>query len=146
MKTRRKSLFTRSNWNLLVELVRAQFKLIDHNSILVFLGGLWQCSRLPTRSFRLASARISAPTRSTCFSGSIQSIFFANTTGQVMLSFLWGRFSISLFLLAIPVLIAFLAFLLGVTSVLTVLNCFARDVGHLWVLFSRVLFCHACYL
>ncbi|OGS13983.1 MAG: hypothetical protein A2285_02190, partial [Elusimicrobia bacterium RIFOXYA12_FULL_57_11] len=57
----------------------------------------------------------------------------------VALSVFYGRFSPTMVLLGLPIIASFTAFILGVSLLLALLFCFARDVEHLWMLISRVL-------
>lgn len=55
-----------------------------------------------------------------------------------LLSLAYGLYSWLSALLFFPVLLAFLAMVLGVGLALSLLYCFARDVEHVWAIFSRL--------
>ncbi len=184
MKNRPKQLFTRANWNLLVELIRAQFKLIDHNSLLGFLWSSLGPLAMFAVTYAIFSVRFGkniAAYPLYLLSGIVVVNFFVNATLQVMqsfcaamplmlnttaprkiilianvgivlykfllellfcvaISFFYGKLSLKMLVLAIPILLAFIAFILGISSMLALCNCLVRDVEHLWTLLSRVFF------
>ena len=184
MQNRPKKLFTRASWNLLVELIRAQFKLIDHNSLLGFLWSFLGPLAMFAVTYAIFSVRFGKNIPAYplyLLSGIILVNFFVNATFQVMqsfyaampvmlnttaprkvilianvgivlykfllellfcvaLSFFYNKFSLAMSILAIPILLAFIAFILGISSVLALCNCLVRDVEHLWILLSRVFF------
>jgi ABC-type polysaccharide/polyol phosphate export permease len=55
-----------------------------------------------------------------------------------LLSVVYGFYSWRSALLFLPVLAAFLALVLGVGLALSLFYCFARDVEHIWAIFSRL--------
>ncbi|MCU0612439.1 MAG: ABC transporter permease [Candidatus Eisenbacteria bacterium] len=58
----------------------------------------------------------------------------------VVISLLYGFFTWKSVLLIVPLLAAFLAFVLGVGLIVSLLYCFARDIEYVWTLASRLLF------
>jgi lipopolysaccharide transport system permease protein len=56
----------------------------------------------------------------------------------IVISMWYGFFGWRSALLLLPVLLSFLALVLGVGVALSLLFCFARDVEHIWTIFSRL--------
>jgi ABC-2 type transport system permease protein len=57
-----------------------------------------------------------------------------------LVSLACGSFSVSAALILLPVVVAFLALVVGVGLVLALSFCFARDVEHVWTIVSRLFF------
>jgi len=176
--------FTKADWNSLVELTRAQFKLIDHNSILGFLWSFLGPLAMLAVTYAIFSARFGENIPAYplyLLVGIVMVNCFVNSTAQIMasfycaiplminttvrreiilashasislykfllellfclvLSFFYGKFSPTMFVLALPIVLSFIVFILGASAILSLANCFARDVEHLWMLLSRLLF------
>lgn len=56
------------------------------------------------------------------------------------LSLFFGVFSWKSLLLLLPLLVGYLAFILGVVLILSLLYCYLRDVGYVWLVVTRLLF------
>lgn len=56
------------------------------------------------------------------------------------LSIFYGLFTWRIFLLLLPLLIAYVALILGVGIILSLIYCFTRDIEHIWMIVSRLLF------
>lgn len=55
-------------------------------------------------------------------------------------SLAYGFFSVKAALLLLPVIISFLALVVGVGLILSLSYCFARDIEHVWTIISRLFF------
>ena len=56
------------------------------------------------------------------------------------LSIFYGVFTWKIFLLVGPLVIAFIAFVLGINMIISLLFCFAGDVQHIWLLMTRLFY------
>jgi ABC-2 type transport system permease protein len=57
-----------------------------------------------------------------------------------LVSFAYGFFSARAALLLLPVVLSFLAMVMGVGLILSLACCFARDIEHVWTILSRLFF------
>lgn len=184
LKSRTDRLFTRHNWNILRELIHANFKVDDHNSV---LGVLWSLigpialSIVMYFVFRtrfgqevyvyplyilVGVASVSFFVTATTYmikvfltnrefilnsmilrESIIISRLFIHTYKFIielilclLVSICCGVFKLKLLLLILPLLLAYIALVLGVSLILALLFCFARDIEHIWMLTSRLLF------
>jgi ABC-type polysaccharide/polyol phosphate export permease len=176
-------LFTRRNRDILAELVRAYFKIIDHNSI---LGVLWSLINplvmlvvmyaifstrfgnyipyyplyiligiIPVNFFIAATSNNTAAFfnhRNTILNTSVprEDILASNLCVHfykflielaicVLVSLSYGLLRPLSFLALIPLIAAFAGLIMGISFILAVLYCFARDTEHLWTIGARLL-------
>ena len=184
LQSRKRILTARNNRSLLKELVRAKFKINEHNSI---LGLLWSiigpatmlllmylifvrrfgeeieayplylllgistlnffivATTVLAKSFYLDRAialntalpREHIPVAYLCVEGYK---FIVQMVLCVILSLAYGVFSGKHFLLLIPVLVAYIFFLLGIGFILAIIHCHIRDIEHIWAIATRLLF------
>ncbi len=184
LKKRADRLFTKSNWNLLVELSRANFMVRDHNSVLgVFWSFLAPLSLLAVMYFvfRIRFGQEITTYPLYLLIGIIFISFFVTATTYIIkifftnrdvvlnstvpreilivsnlsihtykfiielilcwvLTIFFGVFAWRSLLLLLPLLIAYMAFVLGVGLIISLVYCFARDIEHIWMIVSRLLF------
>ncbi|MGD0337005.1 MAG: ABC transporter permease [Candidatus Omnitrophota bacterium] len=184
IKTRTNKLFKRPNYGLLLELIRAKFKITDHNSV---LGVFWSLivpvvmflamylvfrtsfgQGVPAYPFYLLVGIICVNFFATATTY-IMKIFFLNRTIVLnsmlpreililsdmfihtykfiielilclIISYLYGLFSWGAVLLLLPLAASYIAFILGIGLILSLIYCFARDIEHIWAIASRLLY------
>jgi len=56
-----------------------------------------------------------------------------------LLALFYGLFNWASLLFLIPLVVAYLAFTLGVGLILSTMRCFSRDISHVWTIMSRFL-------
>lgn len=181
---RLKKIFKRSNWNLLVELIRADFKVNDHNSV---LGALWSligpvallaimyivfkerfgCEvkayplylligivcinffiTLTTYLLKFVALNREYLLNSTVFPEILIMArlfshaykFMCELTLCSAVSVLYGLFTWKSFLMLLPLTVAYIFFVLGVSLILSLVYCFIRDIEHIWMIASRIFF------
>lgn len=184
LKTRSLQLFTKFNWNLLAELVRAEFKVTDHNSILgVFWSFLGPLAMLLVMYF-IFRARFGQGVHAYplyLLLGIVCVNFFVTVTTYMIkiffvnreillnstlpresiilshlsihsykfiielalcgfLSIFYSLFTWNSILLLLPLLVAYLGLVIGISLLLSLFYCFARDIEHIWMIASRLLF------
>jgi ABC-type polysaccharide/polyol phosphate export permease len=184
IRSRITRLSTSSNWNLLVELIRANFKVTDHNSILGVFWSLISPVTMLLVLYFLFKARLGQNIYAYplyLLIGIITVTFFVAATSYLAKIFLLNRriilnstvpredlvishifvhaykftielvfcFALSIFynvftwkgvFLILPLLFAYLVFVLGIGLIISLANCFIRDTEHIWMLVSRLFF------
>jgi ABC-type polysaccharide/polyol phosphate export permease len=184
LKTRFFQLFTKSNWNLIVELIRFEFKVADRNSILGILWSFLGPLAMLTVMYFIFRTRFGQGIRAyplylllgiVCVSFFVTvttymlKIFFLNRDTVLnstvpresiilsnlsihsykfiielafcfLLGIFYGLFTWKLILLLLPLLVAYLGLVLGTSLLLSLFYCFARDIEHIWMIASRILF------
>lgn len=184
LKARADRLFAKPNWNLLVELVRANFKVRDHNSILGVFWSLLGPAALLVIMYLVFRMRFGQGVKTYplyLLIGIVFISFFITATTYIIkifltnrdvvlnstvpreilivsdllihaykfiielalcwvLSIFYGVFAWKSFLLLLPLLIAYIALVLGVSLIISLGYCFARDIEHIWTIVSRLLF------
>ncbi len=186
MKTivRLRTLFSRANRNLLSELIRANFKVVDYNSLLGISWSFIGPAALLLTLYLVFSKNfgVNIPayplylligivcvnffiTVTSCMTGILLSNreiilnstipeeillisnlyvhihkFMIELSACLILSALYGFFSWRTIILLIPILVSYVAFVFSVGFMLSLGFCFARDVHHLWMLISRLIF------
>lgn len=184
LRRRFKALLSKPNINLLLELIRANFKLVDYNSILgiswSFIGPvallailyfifnynfgrsinaypLYLLTGIISVNFFIAVTtymiRIFSINRDIICNSTIprETLLISNLYVHVhkfvielgvclIISILYGFFSWAGILLLIPLVISYVALAFGVGLILSLCYCFVRDIEHLWMLISRLLF------
>lgn len=182
LKAKVKRLFTKSNYDILVELVRANFKDSDYNSILgilwsfigpastlivmyfifkIHFGGkveaypLFLLIGIVSVNFFIVGTiyimKIFFTGRGVILNlillreNLILSHFFIYTFKFLvelliclMLSIFYGFFSWGNILLLLPLFIAYLSLVLGISLILLLIFCFVRDIEHIWMIISRL--------
>jgi ABC-type polysaccharide/polyol phosphate export permease len=183
LRVRSRRLISRSNWRLLVELVRAEHKVGEYSSALGLLWSLLGPGAMLLVMYSVFSKNLGVGVESYplyLLLGVVVVSFFLMVTRQltavfaanaellvnatasremvvlsklavhvykfgveivlcVALSAYYGLFSSSM-LLAIPLLVSYLALAGGIGLILALVFVFARDVEHIWGLVSRLLF------
>lgn len=183
LRRRKEKLFTKSSWNIIVELVRANFKVIDHNSVLGVIWSLVNPIALFIVMYAVFSSRFGQDIQAYplyLVVGIIPINFFIvattylirvfdnnriillNTTVPresvivsslfihfykfliefvicAILSMVYGLLKWQFFVFVVPLILAFVGFILGVGMLLALFFCFARDVEHIWTLVARLL-------
>ncbi|MCX5713941.1 MAG: ABC transporter permease [Candidatus Omnitrophica bacterium] len=86
------------------------------------------CSTIPRENIMLADLFIH-----TCK-------FIVELTLCVVLSLFYASFTLRSFLLLLPLVAAYIAFVIGVSSMLAVAHAFNKDIEHIWSIFSRFVF------
>jgi lipopolysaccharide transport system permease protein len=184
LKAKARKLFTRSNWDIFVELTRANIKVRDYNTVLgVFWSLLGPIATLFVFYFIFSKSfgqgikayPVFLLVSLVCINFFITAttymvdIFFLNreivlnsTVPRetvlastlavhlykllldlilcVILSIIYGCATWKLFLMITPLLVSFIVFALGVNMILSLLYCFANDIGHIWMLFGRLFY------
>jgi lipopolysaccharide transport system permease protein len=184
LATRIARLFSKANRNLLKELVRAQIKLTDHNSVLGFLWSLINPVAMLLVMYFIFRERfgrgitayplylligissvnffVTATTYAIrIFSVNRDVILNSNAPRELIvashlfmltykfiielafcliLSFFYGMFSLVNVVLLLPLVLGYVALITSVGFLLATIYCFNRDIEHIWMLLSRLLF------
>ncbi len=183
-KTRTDRLFNKSNWRLFLELVRANFKVRENNSILGIFWSLIGPIALLIIMYFVFRLRFGQEIKAYplyLLIGIITTTFFITATTYVIkiffayrdlvlnttvprevlvaselyihvykfvielflcliLSIFYGVFAWKSLLLLLPLLISYIALALGISLIISLIYCFARDIEHIWMLVTRLLF------
>lgn len=184
LKVKADRIFTKSNGNTLMELIRANLKVRDYNSILgifwsllgpvvtlVILYFIFRTSFGPnikayplyilvgvvcTNFFITATAYTvniffinreiilnSTVPRETIVASALAIHiykFIIDLFLCFIVSIFYGCLTWKFFLLILPLLTAFIAFVAGINMILSLLYCLAGDVEHIWMLATRLLY------
>lgn len=184
IRIRSNEIFKKSNYSLFVELVRAKFKVIDHNSVLGFFWSLISPLFTLFAMYLVFNAPFGQDIRAYPFYllvGIICVNFFVTTTTYIIrllffnrdiilnsmisreifiladtfiptykfiielilciiLSVFYNIFSWKSILLLLPLSISYIVFVLGVGLTISLIYCFAKDIEHIWMIISRLLY------
>ena len=183
LQTRRKKIFTKSNWYVIGTMVRSNLKAHDHNSVFGIMWSLLGPACLLIVMYLVVGTRFSGGAKTYplyLLIGIVSiSFFIAGTTFMAnvfssyrrlalnstiprenfilstvfihtykfiielvicgILSAAYGLIAWQTLVFMTPLFIAFIALVLGIGLILSLIYCFARDIRYIWSIVARVL-------